>query len=46
VCSVDLINVRGGAERKGCIRWTSDSEGRLSLYLFRVLEENRDGVEI
>jgi hypothetical protein len=47
VCSVDGINVEDWADRKvGCIRWTSDSDGRLSLCLFLVLDENSEGVEI
>jgi hypothetical protein len=47
VCSVDEISARDWADEKSrCIRWTSVSEGRLSLCLLRVLAEKRDGCEI
>lgn len=46
MCSADGINARDWADGKeGRIRWTSDSVGRLSLCLFLVLAEKRDGCE-
>ncbi len=46
-CVLWMGLMRGtGAKMGGYIRWTSSSEGRLSLCLFRVLDEKRDGVEI